>query len=66
MNITQFSYDFEMKTQEQNRNNKWQKERFDWFIEQIQMHMAFGWLRKRLLGYPEGASAEERVTEWHL
>ena len=67
MNITQFSYDFEMKTQEQNRNNKWtEKERFDWFIEQIQMHVAFGWLSKRLLGYPEGASAEERVTEWRL
>ena len=64
MNIKQFSYDFEMKTHEQNRNNKWTEiERFDWFIEWIQMLVAFGWLSKHLLGYPAGASAEDRVTE---
>ena len=67
MNIKQFSYDFEMKTHEQNRNNKWTEiERFDWFIERIQMHVVFGWLSDCLLGYPAGASAEERVTESHL
>ena len=31
----------------QNRNNKLKEiEGFDWFIEPIQMHMAFGWLDK--------------------
>ena len=42
-------YDLEMKTHEQNRNNKRTEniERFDWFIEQIQMRVAFGWLSKR-------------------
>ena len=34
--IKQFSYDYEMKTHEQNRNNKWTEiEWFDWFIEWI-------------------------------
>ena len=43
--IEQFSYDLEMKTCEQNRNNKRTEiERFDWFIEWIQTHAAFGWL----------------------
>ena len=46
--IEQFSYDLEMKTREQNRNNKRMEiERFDWFIERIQTRMAFGWLSKR-------------------
>ena len=41
-------YDLDMKTPEQNRNNKrTKKERFDWFIELIQTRMAFGWLRER-------------------
>ena len=32
--IERFSYDLEMKTREQNRNNKRTEiERFDWFIE---------------------------------
>ena len=34
-------YDLEMKTRQQNRNNKWTKiERFDWFIEQTQMRVS--------------------------
>ena len=34
-----------MKTREQNRNNKRTEiERFDWFIERIQTHVAFSWL----------------------
>ena len=44
----QFSYDLEMKTREQNRNNKRTEiERFDWFIERIQTRVAFGWLGER-------------------
>ena len=47
--IEQFSYDLEMKTREQNRNNKRTEiERFDWFIERIETHLAFGWLSQRL------------------
>ena len=43
-----FSYDLEMKTREQNRNNKRTEiERFDWFIERIQTRVAFGWLSER-------------------
>ena len=46
--IEQFSYDLEMKTREQNRNNKRTEiERFDWFIEWIQTRAAFGWLSER-------------------
>ena len=46
--IERFSYDLEMKTREQNRNNKRTEiERFDWFIERIQTRVAFDWLRKR-------------------
>ena len=34
--LERFSYDLEMKTREQNRNNKRTEiERFDWFIERI-------------------------------
>ena len=37
-----------MKTGEQNRNNKRTKiKRFDWFVELIQTHLAFGWLSER-------------------
>ena len=37
-----------MKTREQNRNNKRTEiKRFDWFIERIQTHLAFGWLSER-------------------
>ena len=40
-----FLYDLEMKTREQNRNNKRTEiQRFDWFIERIQTRVAFGWL----------------------
>ena len=39
--IERFLYDLEMKTRKQNRNNKrTERERFDWFIERIQMHVA--------------------------
>ena len=37
-----------MKTRKQNRNNKRTDiERFAWFIERIQTHVAFGWLSER-------------------
>ena len=43
-----FSYDLEMKTREQKRNNKRTEiQQFDWFIERIQTHLAFGWLSER-------------------
>ena len=46
--IERVSYDLEMKTREQNRNNKRTEiKRFDWFIERIQTHLAFGWLSER-------------------
>ena len=49
--IERFSYDLEMKTREQNRNNKRTEiERFDWFIERIQNARDF-WLVKRTLGW---------------
>ena len=45
LNMERFSYDLETKTRKQNRNNKRTKrERFDWFIEQIQTRVAFDWL----------------------
>ena len=47
--MERFSYDLEMKTREQNRNNKRTEiERFDGFIERIQTRVAFDWLRERL------------------
>ena len=46
--IERFSYDLEMKTRKQNRNNKRTKiERFDWSIERIQTRVAFGWSTER-------------------
>ena len=46
--IERFAYDLEMKTSEQNRNNKQTEiEWFDWFIERIQASVAFDWLRER-------------------
>ena len=46
--IERFSYDLEMKTREQNKNNKRAEiKRFDWFIERIQTRVAFGWLSER-------------------
>jgi len=46
--VERFSCDLEMKTREQNRNNKRTEiERFDWFIERIQTRLAFGWLSER-------------------
>ena len=52
MAIERFSHDLEMKTGEQNRNNKQtEKERFDYrtdlIIERIQTRVAFGWLSER-------------------
>ena len=47
--IQLFSYDFEVKMREQNRNNKRSKiERFDSLVERIQTRVRFGWLSKRL------------------
>ena len=44
------SYDLEMKTCKQNKNNKRTDiERFASFIERIQTHVAFGWLRKNFM-----------------
>ena len=48
--VERFLYDLEMKTCEQNRNNKRTeiqkyKYRFDWFVEWIQMRVAYGWLK---------------------
>ena len=46
--LERFSYDLEIKTREQNRNNKRTKvERYDWLIERIQKPVAFGWLSER-------------------
>ena len=46
--IERVLYDLEMKTREQNRNNKRTEiERFDWFIERKQTRVAFGWLSER-------------------
>ena len=46
--LERFSYNLEMKTREQDRNNKRTKiERFDWFVERIQTRLAFGWLSER-------------------
>ena len=46
--LERLSYDLEMKTREQNKNNKETEiKRFDWFIERIQTRLAFGWLSER-------------------
>ena len=46
--VERFSYDLEMKTSEQNRNNKQTEiERFHWLIERLQTRVAFGWLSER-------------------
>jgi len=46
--IERFSYNLEMKTREQNRNNKPKKiGRFDWFVERIQTRVAFDWLSEQ-------------------
>ena len=48
MKIERFSYALEMKTREQNRNNKRTEiEQYDWFVEQIQTLVAFDWLGER-------------------
>ena len=45
--IERFSYDLEMKTRKQDRNNKrTEMGRFDWFIKRIQTRVAFGWVKK--------------------
>ena len=47
--LERFSYDLELKTREQNRNNKrTQIERFDWFVERLQTRVAFGWFVRTL------------------
>ena len=46
--VERFSYDLEMKTREQNRNNKQTEiERFHRSIERLQTRVAFGWLSER-------------------
>ena len=45
--LERFSYDLEMKTREQNRKNKRTDRATDWFIERIQMRLAFAWLSER-------------------
>ena len=48
MKIERSSYALEMKTSEQNRNNKRTEiEQNDWFVEQIQTLVAFDWLSER-------------------
>ena len=49
--LERFSYDLEMKTREQNRNNKWTEiERFVWVIRTDTNARGF-WLVKRTLGW---------------
>ena len=46
--LERFSYDLEIKTREQNRDNKRTEiEQFIWFIERIQKSDSFGWLSER-------------------
>ena len=46
--LERFSYALEMKTSEQNRNNKpTDIERFDWLIQRIQTRVGFAWLSER-------------------
>jgi len=46
--LERFSYGLEIKTREQNRNNKRTEiEQFIWFIERIQKCVSFDWLSKR-------------------
>ena len=46
--LKRFSYDLEITTRQQYRNNqRTEIERFDWFIERIQTRVAFGWLSER-------------------
>ena len=43
--VERFLFDLEMKTREQDWNNKRKEiERFDWFIDRIQTRVAFDWL----------------------
>ena len=55
--IERFSYDLEMKTREQNRNNKRTEiEQYDWSVERIQTLVAFDWFsdsRVKKLVMPE-------------
>ena len=43
--IERLSYDFEMKTREQNKKKRTEIERFYWLTERIQTRVGFGWLR---------------------
>ena len=45
--IKRFSYVLEVKTRERNMHKRTEIGRFDWLIEQIQTHVAFGWLSER-------------------
>ena len=65
--IQLFSYDFEVKTREQNRNNKRAKiERFDSFVERIQTRVGFG----QTLGWknfmPEELSRNQSILRFDV
>ena len=46
--LERLTYDLQMKTSEQNRNNKQKEvEQLDWYIERLQMRVAFSWLSER-------------------
>ena len=59
-----------MKTREQNRNNqRTEIERIDWFIERIQMHVAFGWISERSSEknvMPEELSRNQSILRFHV
>ena len=66
--LARFTHDFEMKMREQYRNNKWTEiEWIDWFIEQIQMQVAFGWLREHSAektSYPRTCWKSSNTSLW--
>ena len=70
LKLERFSYDLEMKTREQNRNNKRTEiERFDWFIKRIQTRVAFGWLSERSAentSMPEELSRNQLILRFHV
>ena len=46
--LERFSYDLEMESRKENRNNKRTEiERFHWFSERIQTRVTFGWFSER-------------------
>ena len=58
-------FDLEMKTREQNRNNKRTEiERIDWFIKRVQTRLAFGWLVKGQHSEAQGIVNQE--VNWSI